>query len=607
MEIIYNSHNNYFKQPFGAVKTSEMVLFTVLCSEMAEVKIVVRNDDFSYIKSFNFEFICEEKGYYKYSTNIRLDNPDLYFYRFEVSHDTKIYFCGSVDCELKKGDFLPEWQLTVYDKEFVTPQWLKGGIMYQIFPDRFCRSEKFTPLQAVNERVIHSSWYDVPNSVFDTKPYKADDFFCGNLDGIIEQLDYLKTIGINALYLNPIFESAENHRYSTADYLNIDPYLGTNDDFVRLSEECKTRDIKIILDGVFNHTGADSIYFNRYKHYDSIGAYMSKDSEYYNWYKFTNYPDEYESWWGFENLPTLNENNEKLLSFIAGKEDSVLSFWHDKGCNGWRLDVADELPDVFLDILRSTVKALDKDAVIIGEVWEDASNKTSYSQRRRYLLGKQLDSAMNYPFKNAIIDFVIKADVLLFKNRIMRILENYPQPVIDVLMNVLSTHDTVRIITQLGVLREVKNENKSKFVMTDDEYNEGKKRLKMAAFLQFTLPGVPSIYYGDEVGLQGFADPFCRTGYPYGREDKDLLHFYISLSKLRVEHRENFYNSFSLIYAEKSVFAFKRGKIHCFVNNSDNEQFISTSGLLSTLIFNIEPVISGNGIKMPPKSFCATF
>lgn len=605
MEILFNSQDKYYKEPFGAVKSTELVLFTLLCSEKAKVKIVVRNDDFKYNNSFNFEFACEEKGYYKYYTNVSFDISDIYFYRFEVSHDTKIYFCGSVDCKLQKGDFLPEWQLTVYDKDFTTPEWLKGGIMYQIFPDRFCRSEKFTPLQAVNERFVHNNWADVPHSFFDTKPYKADDFFCGNIDGIIEQLNYLKEIGVNAIYLNPIFESAENHRYSTANYLNIDPYLGTNDDFVRFSEECKKKDIKIILDGVFNHTGADSIYFNRYKHYDSIGAYMSKGSEYYDWYKFVDYPDKYESWWGFENLPALNKKNEKLLNFIAGREDSVLSFWQNKGCNGWRLDVADELPDVFLDKLRGTVKSLDNDAVIIGEVWEDASNKTSYSHRRRYLLGKQLDSVMNYPFKDAIIDFVLKADVLLLKNRIMSILENYPQPVIDVLMNVLSTHDTIRIMTQLGVSREVKNEDKSKFIMTFEEYDQGKKRVKMAAFLQFTLPGVPSIYYGDEVGLQGFADPFCRMGYPYGKEDKELLSFYISLSKLRVEHKKDFNNNFTLIFAENSVFAFKRGKIHCFINNSEEVQQISINGLIDPLFYNISPILSENNIKLPPKSFCA--
>jgi cyclomaltodextrinase len=605
MEIIYNSQNEQHKKPFGAVKTFENVNFSILCSEESDSRIIFRNDDFSYNKSFDLDFINEEHGYFRYSISLSFDMPNIYFYRFEVGNASQIHFCGSVDCELHQGDFLPEWQLTVYDERFVTPDWLKGGIMYQIFPDRFKRSEQFKPLPAVNERVIHDDWFGTPNSFFDTKPYKAEDFFCGNLQGIIEQLDYIKELGINAIYLNPIFESAENHRYSAANYLNIDPFLGTNDDFVKLSKECRQRGIRIILDGVFNHTGSDSIYFNRYSRYDSVGAYTSVNSKYYDWYKFIKYPDKYECWWGFENLPKLNLQNETLSDFIAGMENSVLSFWHDKGCSGWRLDVADELPDAFLDKLRSTVKAHDSEAVIIGEVWEDASNKLSYSKRRKYLLGGQLDSAMNYPFRNCILDFVLDADSRLFKIRVMSILENYPQPVIDVLMNVLSTHDTVRILTQLGTHRDVKNEDKSKFRLTDEEYDLGKKNLKMAAFLQFTLPGVPCIYYGDEVGMQGFADPFCRLCYPYGKEDTELLLFYKALSKLRVDYREDFIHHFTLYYAENSVVAFKQGKINCFVNNSEKEKVLAIRNLSNPLLFNIEPVLTEKGITLPPKSFCA--
>jgi cyclomaltodextrinase len=605
MDIIFNSQETRHKKPFGAVRAFQNIVFSILCSEKAEVKLVVRSDDFSYNNSFHLSLAGEEQGYFNYSGTICLEKPDLYFYRFEVQGGSNLYFCGSVGCELQKGDWLNEWQLTVFDQDFQTPDWFKGGILYQIFPDRFKKSEKYKPLPVPNERIIHENWDDVPLSFFDTKPYKANDFFCGNIEGVIEQLDYLKDLGVNAIYFNPVFESAENHRYSTANYLNIDPCFGTNEDFVKLADECKKKDIKIILDGVFSHTGANSIYFNRYGHYNSIGAYNSKDSAYFEWYKFTHYPDQYESWWGFETLPNVNETNEGFLNFVAGEENSVLGFWQQKGTNGWRLDVADELPDLFLDKLRATAKKLDKDALIIGEVWEDASNKTSYSYRRRYLLGKQLDSVMNYPFRTAIIDFVLYGDSGLFKSSVMSILENYPQPVIDVLMNVLSTHDTIRIITQLGVGREVKNEEKSQFKMTAEEYSKGKQRLKMATFLQFTLPGVPSIYYGDEVGLQGFADPFCRMGYPYGKEDKELLEFFVCLSKLRTDYKENFINSFSLLYAKMGVFAFKRGKINCFVNNSDSEQFIEIEGLSKVLFFNGEPIITEHGVKLSSKSFCA--
>lgn len=604
MDIIFNSQSEHHKKPFGAVRTGENIHFSILCSEIAEVKIIVRNDDFLYNNSFVLEFVKEEQGYFKYAVNLSFDKPDIYFYRFEVQKEAQTFFCGSVDCKLVKGDWLKEWQLTIFNKNFETPDWVKGGIMYQIFPDRFKKSEKFIPQLTVGERIIHDDFSDVPYSTFDTIPYKANDFFCGNIIGIIEQLDYIKGLGVNVIYLNPIFESGENHRYSTADYLKIDPYFGTNEDFSAFSDECKKRDIKIVLDGVFSHTGADSIYFNRYNHYNTIGAYNSKESKYFNWYKFIDYPEKYESWWGFENLPNVDEKNKDFLDFILDDKNSVVNYWQDKGVNGWRLDVADELPDIFLDKLRTKVKSIDSDAFIIGEVWEDASNKTSYGKRRKFLLGEQLDSTMNYPFRTAIIDFVTQGDSFVFKHRIMSILENYPQPVIDVLMNVLSTHDTVRIITELGVNRKINNEEKSKFKMTNEEYEEGKKRLKMATFLQFTLPGIPSVYYGDEVGLQGFADPFCRMGYPYGKEDKDLLTFFVTLSRLRVDFKENFFNSFSLLYFGDSVFSYKRGKLCCFVNNSDKEEFIFINDLSKAIYYNIEPILTKDKIILSPKSFC---
>lgn len=605
MEILFDSQNEHYKKPFGAVKTNDNIHFSIQCSEKCELKLVLRNDSFTYNQTFDMNWSEEVPGGFKYSVDISLTSPDLYFYRFEVKLASSTLFCGKDGSRLKTGDWLPEWQLTVYDENFVTPDWMKGGIMYQIFPDRFKKSDHFQALTAANERIIHTDWNDVPYSPFDTQPYKANDFFCGNIEGIIEQLDYLSSLGINVLYLNPIFESAENHRYSTADYMNIDPYLGTNDDFVRLAEGCAGRGIRVILDGVFSHTGADSIYFNRYNHYNSIGAYNSPASKYYSWYKFTDYPDKYECWWGFEVQPNTNELNKDFLSFITGPDDSVLRFWQTKGCVGWRLDVADELPDEFLFALRNTVKAVDSEAIIIGEVWEDASNKSSYGYRRPYLLGRQLDSVMNYPFRTAIIDFVLGADALLLKDRIMSILENYPQPAIDTLMNLLSTHDTERIITNLGLTRAIENKDIPGFQLSENEYTAAKTKLKMAAFLQFTLPGVPCIYYGDEVGLQGFRDPFCRMTYPYGREDKDLLSFFTTLSTLRTSYKENFYHSFTLLYADHSVFAFKRGKIYCFVNNSEGSATISINGLSEVLFANMLPTFSETEITLPPKSYCA--
>lgn len=269
--------------------------------------------------------------------------------------------------------------------------------MYQIFPDRFCRSgEKHENVPT--DRIIHENWEDTPFFRPDERGIiRNNDYFAGDFKGIESKLPYLQSLGVTCIYLNPVFESHENHRYSTACYEHIDPMLGTDEDFEHLCKQAKTYGIDIILDGVFSHTGADSIYFNKFGRYgDHEGAYRDPDSKYKNWYFFSRYPFDYESWWGITTLPNVNENNPDYTEYICG-ENGILQRWIDKGARGWRLDVADELPDEFLDNLNKAVKAKGNDKVIYGEVWEDASNKESYGVRRRYLIGGQLDSVMNYP------------------------------------------------------------------------------------------------------------------------------------------------------------------------------------------------------------------
>lgn len=607
MTIQFDSRDEKCKNPFGAVKTGQPVRFCVHCSHNdADVRIIVRNDTNTFEqRAALLPTKIDGNGLMAYCGTISLFTADLYFYRFEIRTQEALIFCGRSGSQLQTGDWLPEWQLTVYDADFTTPDWIKGGVMYQIFPDRFARSDRFTPLPAPGERVLRENWNGVPQSAFDTPNYAAKDFFGGSLQGIIEHLDHLEALGVTLLYLNPIFEGPENHRYGTGDYFNIDPWLGQEADFTALCKACENRGIRVILDGVFSHTGADSRYFNRFSHYPELGAFQSKDSPYYQWYQFMEWPNNYACWWNFPNLPEVAEENPDYVRFVTS-DKGVLAHWQTEGGKGWRLDVADELPDSFLDRIRTAVKATDPDAFLLGEVWEDASNKNSQGHRRRYLLGQQLDSVMNYPFRNAIIDFALSGNSAEFEDKILTILENYPQPAIDAAMNMLSTHDTVRILNALGVTHPIEKTQKAGYMLSEKEYQDGKRRLKAAAFLQFTLPGVPSIYYGDEVGLTGFEDPFNRGCYPWGQEDHDLLTFFKALSAFRKSRRDDFTAGFSLVLANAGLFAFRRGKTLCVTHFGKEPQQMALGVETSSLLFSGGTVYQkGATLLIEPDSFAA--
>jgi glycosidase len=311
--------------------------------------------------------------------------------------------------------------------------------------------------------------------------------------------------------------------------------LGTNENFKRLCEKAKEKGIDIILDGVFSHTGSDSIYFNSKGRYNSIGAYNSQQSPYYNWYTFQSFPNSYSCWWGFISLPEVNELNQNFSNYICG-ENGVIDYWIKQGAKGFRLDVADELPDEFIQKIKSRIKSIDNENLLIGEVWEDATNKESYGKFRKYLLGKELDSVMNYPFKDSILEFVRFKNAKLFSNKVMTIIENYPKPALDVAMNSLSTHDTVRALTNLaGADCQGKDRIwQFKNFLSPSEYDLGIKMLKISMVLQYFLPGVPCIYYGDEAGVQGYKDPFNRSCFPWGNENKELMTFTKELGRLRL-------------------------------------------------------------------------
>ncbi len=601
--VSYNSRSEEFKKPFGAVKTGEDVSFHLHISKSLNpinTNLVVRPDGQTQSIYYNMQKSGETEDFIIFSCSAQFNTPTLFFYRFETQTPDGMKYIGLKDGVAAIGEWLQEWQLTVYDADFTTPDWVKGGIMYQIFPDRFCKSASFQPLPAKNERKIHDNWFDIPDFIYDNPDYKANDYFCGNIDGIIENLNYIKELGVNIIYLNPVFESPEYHRYSTGNYMNIDPYFGTNQSFKRFTQECKKLGIKVILDGVFSHTGADSIYFNKFGHYDSLGAYNSPESPYYDWYSFIDYPNEYESWWGFKNLPNVNETNSSYMEYITG-ENGVAHYWHTMGIDGWRLDVADELPDKFIDSLYTRVKSLNKEAFIIGEVWEDATNKFAYGNRRRYLLGGQMDSVMNYPWRTAILEFVKSGDEKLFHDRLFSIMENYPPHVLQCLMNSLSTHDTVRAITYFGVEHDVPDEEKGKYVMTEYEYEKGRSMLLQATFLQFTLPGIPSIYYGDEVGLYGFRDPYCRRTYPFGKEDFNILDFYKVLSKIRQAHNEDFTKPLKLYAMRDGLYAFTRGNLICAINLGNNMNYFEAHN--KKIIFEYgSNTLFDHGIDLQPKS-----
>lgn len=481
-----------------------------------------------------------ERGKAGFTVTVTITTEGLYFYHFVI--DGKKYGRDGMQSLTEGGaDFV---QL-VYEGEFRP---LHGGVIYQIMPDRFCKSgEACLP----SGRIYQPDIFAVPQHMPDANGRYNSEFFGGNLSGITSKLDYLAALGVTHIYLNPIFEAASNHRYDTGDYEKIDATLGTDGDFDRLIAEAKERGIGIILDGVFSHTGDDSRYFNRYGRYASLGAYQSTQSPYSDWYSFTDFPTKYKGWWGFESLPEVNETSCGYMEYMLGK-DGIVPKWERRGIVGWRLDVADELPDEFLEALRrrSTL-------TLIGEVWENAAQKFSYGHRRSYLRGNQLDGVTNYPFREAIIDFLRKNDNTLLRKTVNELINDYPHECFLSVMNVLSTHDTVRIVTALST-DAVPCDKAGMAVYEQSDIAQAAERVKIASLIQYMLPGVPCLYYGDEAGLFGHVDPFCRRFYPWGRENAELIQHYRELGKLRRQYASVFEGSAEELSPSSEVFVLRR-------------------------------------------------
>ncbi|MGP4059467.1 glycoside hydrolase family 13 protein [Halobacillus sp. H74] len=581
MEMYHNSFESSYREPFGAAPRGSAVTLTIDVHNRYHVSHVIlhyildRTDD---EKTKEMDVCSEEHQRTSYETTVVMpETPQLIWYFFEVILEDRTLFYGREKSfesgEGKVYDHIPpSWQITVYDPAYQTPDWWKNATMYQIFPDRFYAAGDIEPEKAPETSLIHAHWENEPVYIRNERGEVIRwDFFGGNLKGIEEKLDHIESLGVTVIYLNPIFEAESNHRYDTGDYHKIDPLLGTKADLESLIEAARKRGMEIMLDGVFSHTGSNSIYFNREGKYDSLGAYQSKNSSYYSWYTFHQYPDDYDAWWGVGTLPTLKKENEDYRNFLVHAEDSVIKTWQNSGMKHWRLDVADELTDDLISQLYRQLKSKDESSVLLGEVWEDASNKTAYGKRRDYFLGGVLDSVMNYPMRRILLEFIKgEMDAPTVHRRLMTLGEHYPKQYFYAVMNMLSSHDVERIKTMLDdfLPDDLAEDEKEDLII---------RQIKALSLWIYTFPGIPSLYYGDEAGLSGGADPDNRKPYPWDKEDQELLKWYRQIGQWRKEHQALRTGNWKSFAYDDDVFGFERwirDEVDHFGSEASDEQLI---------------------------------
>jgi len=543
---IHDSRSITYRSPLGAVKTDEPVTLTLRCfSEKIKTARVIINSphgDFS-------RLMTKENG--QFSTTLIFPQTGAMSYCFLLNgEDKEFWVCPDFrgffgQTEPQKGGM---FRLTVYKSDFKTPDWFKSSIMYQIFPDRFALSDDDTAMKGIEYHKalgqtpeLHASINELPKYLprQGEKNYAPDDFYGGTLKGIEQKLPYLKDLGISVIYLNPIVEARSNHRYDTSDYMRVDPILGSNEDYTNLCNKAAELGIRIINDGVFSHTGADSKYFDLYKNYGG-GACEGEASPYYAWYDFRSFPDDYRCWWNIPDLPEVEERNKIWQNYVITDDNSVVKHWIRLGSSGWRLDVADELPDDVLSLIRSNVKAENSETLVLGEVWEDAVTKCGGEGPRNYILGHSLDSVMNYPLRTNILEFlhgrIDSCDLCCFLESQKL---NYPEPAYYSLMNLLGTHDVERIKTNLTYdfdVNSLSRDQQAQLQYDTLDMTHAEELEKLAVAIQFMVPGVPSIYYGDECGMTGARDPFNRR--PFVFEDSELFRFYKTMCSIRNENVE---------------------------------------------------------------------
>jgi cyclomaltodextrinase len=569
--IFHNSHDSFFRRPFGAVPCKTTIVLQLEISFPDPVDSVFLRLWKSDTGEEKVEMFLSEnhRGRKVFCTEITaLSKPGWIWYYFIISLGNRTYYYGNNEKKLGgKGRIWenndpPGYQITVFSKETpLPPQWFREAIIYQIFVDRFYNSQETMVVK--KDCYIHAQWDDQP--VYMVHPYTGEyifDFFGGNLAGVIQKISYLKELGINTIYFNPIFESPSNHKYDTGNYKKIDSMYGNNEIFAQLCKQAEEKGINIILDGVFSHTGSDSIYFNRYGNYSEVGAFQSKDSPYYPWYQFLEYPHKYKCWWGVETLPNVNELESSYLNYIIYDEDSVLRYWMKKGVKGWRLDVADELPGEFIKQFRRVMKETEPASVLIGEVWEDASNKISYGEMCEYLLGEELDSVTNYPFRNIMLDFFLgRKDAEESNLFLLSLFENYPKQHFFTTMNLIGSHDVPRILTLLGEAPDeecLTQAGRASYKLSPEQKKLAIDRLKLMSLWQMTFPGIPTIYYGDEAGLEGYTDPLNRGTFPWGKENREILDWYKQIINLRNRWDILKTGEWAPVYARGDIYAFAR-------------------------------------------------
>lgn len=575
--IKYNSWDTNFKAPFGALKTCEKATINVEASKfnIYSIKLIIQKEDENLnpvlVREVELQLSEDLGNVKKYSAEILpLEEPAVYYYFFEVRlnlhGEDKTLFYGKdhnngMICEYD-SKYINKYQLTVYE-DYKVPSWFKEGVLYHVFVDRFNNGNRNGKVDGIKKNsFLYGNWDDDPMYI---KKQNGDiarwDFYGGNLKGIINKLGYLKKLGVTIIYLSPVFEAASNHKYDTGNYKKIDPMFGDEKTFKELIDKAAEKGISIVLDGVFSHVGEDSIYFNKYNNYDSVGAYQSEESPYRSWFNFGEDKDDYQAWWGIKALPNTNELEPSFMDYIIYDEDSVVNKWMKMGVKGWRLDVVDELPTKFVKELKKEVRKNDDESILIGEVWEDASNKISYSERRTYLLGDQLDSVLGYPFRDNLVSF-LNGEIASWQlnDFFMTIKENYPEEAFKSNLNLLSSHDIERVKTAL---------------------KSDKELLKLAILTQMSFEGVPYIYYGDEAGLEGGKDPENRKTYPWKNEDMEIMDFYRHCSQFRNRNKVLTYGNTYFIYTgNDDVFAYTRYDdeyegILVVLNRSENNQSVS--------------------------------
>ena len=609
MRILFDSKKAEFKTPFGCVAPGQTVtlhLHIPTAVSAWKVEIVLCYEDGSPAR-YHEMYRIEQRGAYDiYEGDFSLFAPGLHFYYFQIHapHGMFRLFKQGDDTNMEEGGL---WQISCISPDFTTPDWAKGAIIYQIFPDRFHRSGKCNLTGKLRPYTVHRHWdEDVDWAPDENGIVHNNDFFGGNFRGITEKMDYIASLGTGIIYLNPIGKAFSNHRYDTGDYKIPDPMLGTEADFRDMCDAAHARGMKVILDGVYSHTGSNSLYFDRERTFGGNGAYCRQDSPFYHWYTFYQWPNNYHSWWNFDTLPTVNKMRPDFIRYVITDEDSVVAHWMKLGADGFRLDVADELPDEFIRMIHDRIREINPEALLMGEVWEDASNKTAYNHRRRYFTNAELDSIMNYPFRTAILNFMRgRDDGRGFKETVMSIVENYPSQVVACNMNLLGTHDTPRILTALVDDFDGSREEKARRRLSRNQLEVARDRLMMASFLQYTLPGCPSLYYADETCMEGYKDPFNRRTYPWGREDTEILGHFRCLGKLRTQNIALRLGDIRFTVASDRHLAYTRSAqgqtLSIYVNRSGDAWDIPTGRV--TFGKNID-TISPDRLTLGPRGFC---